>query len=147
MEKTATLIGRILLGHIFVLAGISKITAYGATQGYMNAMGVPGMLLPLVILLELGGGLALVFGLQTRIVAAALGAFCIVTAAIFHNNLADQTQMIMFMKNFAMAGGLLYVVAFGAGALSLDAWLGKRRSGSTGSTGSKGSTGQTAAHA
>jgi len=131
MEKSATLIGRILLAHIFVLAGISKITAYAATQGYMNAMGVPGMLLPLVILLELGGGLALVFGLQTRFVAAALGAFCIATAAIFHSNLADQTQMIMFMKNIAITGGLLYVVAFGAGALSVDAWLAKRRHGAT----------------
>ncbi len=120
MEKTATLIGRVLLAHIFLLSGITKIGGYAATAGWMEAMGVPGALLPAVILLEVGGGLALILGWQTKLAALALAGFSIIAALIFHNNFADQMQMIMFMKNFAMAGGLLYVAAFGAGAWSLD---------------------------
>ncbi len=122
LEKPTTLIGRILLGHIFVLAGFSKLGAgYASTQGWMEAMGVPGMLLPAVILLEIGAGAALILGFQARIAAIALAGFSIISALIFHTNFADQMQMIMFMKNFAMAGGLLFVSAFGAGAWSLDA--------------------------
>ncbi len=121
MEKATTLIGRILLGHIFVMAGISKLGAgYASTQGWMEAMGVPGILLPAVILLEIGAGAALILGFQARLAAAALAGFSIISALIFHTNFVDQMQMIMFMKNFAMAGGLLFVVAFGAGAWSLD---------------------------
>ena len=120
MSKYSSVIARILLAHIFVLAGISKITAYTGTQGYMEMMGVPGMLLPLVIILELGGGLAIVAGWQTRWVAYALAGFSVISALIFHSNLADQTQMIMFMKNFAIAGGLLLLAEHGPGAFSLD---------------------------
>jgi len=90
MEKATTLVGRILLGHIFLLAGISKIGSYAGTQGYMEAMGVPGMLLPLVILLEIGGGLALIVGFQARITASLLAGFSIISAIIFHANLGDQ---------------------------------------------------------
>ena len=120
MSKYSSVIARILLAHIFVLAGISKITAYTGTQGYMEMMGVPGVLLPLVIILELGGGLAIVAGWQTRWVAYALAGFSVISALIFHSNLADQTQMIMFMKNFAIAGGLLLLAEHGPGAFSLD---------------------------
>lgn len=120
MEKYVNLVGRILLAHIFLLAGLNKITGYSGTQGYMEAMGVPGMLLPLVIILEIGGALALIAGWQTRLAAYALAMFSIVSALIFHSNLADQMQMIMFMKNWAMAGGLLVLAANGAGAFSLD---------------------------
>jgi putative oxidoreductase len=120
MEKYVNLAGRILLAHIFLLAGLNKISGYSGTQGYMEAMGVPGVLLPLVILLEIGGALALITGWQTRLAAYALAAFCAVSALIFHNNLGDQIQMIMFMKNWAMAGGLLVLAANGAGAFSLD---------------------------
>lgn len=121
MSKFSTLIGRILLAHIFILAGLSKLGAgYAGTQGYMDAMGVPGMLLPLVILLELGGGLALAIGYKTRLAAWALAAFSIVAAVIFHNNLSDQMQMILFMKNLAIAGGLLILAEHGAGFYSLD---------------------------
>ncbi len=127
MEKTMTLIGRLLLAHIFLLAGFNKLGAsYSGTQAWMESMGVPGMLLPAVILLEIAGGLALILGFQARIVAAALAGFSIISALIFHANLADQTQMIMFMKNFSMAGGLLYVVAFGAGTWSIDNWWANR---------------------
>ena len=120
MEKYVNLAGRVLLAHIFLLAGINKITGYSGTQGYMEAMGVPGMLLPLVILLEIGGALALIAGWQTRLAAYALALFSIVGALIFHSNLGDQMQMIMFMKNWAMAGGLLVLAANSAGAFSLD---------------------------
>jgi putative oxidoreductase len=120
MEKYTNLAGRILLAQIFLLAGLNKITGYSGTQGYMEAMGVPGMLLPLVILLEIGGAVALIVGWQTRWAAYALALFSIVSALIFHNNLSDQIQMILFMKNLAMAGGLLVLAANGAGAFSLD---------------------------
>ncbi len=122
MEKVTTIVGRILLGHIFLLAGISKIGDYAGTQGYMEAMGVPGMLLPLVILLEVGGGIALIAGFQARITALALAGFSIVAAVSFHADFSNQMQMIMFMKNFAIAGGLLFVTAFGAGTWSVDAY-------------------------
>ena len=89
MDKYANLAGRILLAHIFLLAGLNKITGYSGTQGYMEAMGVPGMLLPLVILLEIGGAVALIVGWQTRWAAYALALFSIVAAVIFHSNLAD----------------------------------------------------------
>jgi putative oxidoreductase len=120
MEKYTNLVGRILLAHIFLLAGIDKITGYSGTQGYMEGMGVPGMLLPLVILLEIGGALALIVGWQTRLAAYALALFSIVAAIIFHSNLSEQIQMILFMKNWALAGGLLVLAANGAGAFSLD---------------------------
>ena len=120
MSKYSSVIARILLAHIFLLAGISKITAYAGTQGYMESVGVPGMLLPLVILLEAGGGLALILGWQTRYIAYALAGFTVIAAIIFHNNLGDQMQMIMFMKNFAIAGGLLLLAEHGPGAFSLD---------------------------
>ncbi len=120
MDKYTNLAGRILLAHIFLLAGLNKITGYSGTQGYMEAMGVPGMLLPLVILLEVGGAVALIVGWQTRWAAYALALFSMVSALIFHSNLSDQIQMILFMKNWAMAGGLLVLAANGAGAFSLD---------------------------
>jgi putative oxidoreductase len=120
MEKVSQFVARIFLGHIFLLAGISKIGAYAGTQGYMDAMGVPGMLLPLVILLEVGAGLAIIAGWKTRWAAIALAGFTAVSAVIFHNNFGDQTQMIMFMKNIAISGGLMLLAIHGAGAYSLD---------------------------
>lgn len=120
MKTINQLIVRVFLAQIFLLAGLSKIGAYQGTQGYMEAMGVPGSLLPLVILLEVGGGLAVLIGWQTRWIAYALAAFSIGAAVIFHNNFADQMQMIMFMKNIAIAGGFVSLALTGAGAFSLD---------------------------
>lgn len=119
MNKYSSVIARILLAHIFILAGMNKIMGYAGTQGYMESVGVPGMLLPLVILVEVGAGLALVVGWKTRWAAYALAGFTVLSAVIFHSNLGDQTQMIMFMKNFAIAGGLLLLAEHGAGAFSL----------------------------
>jgi len=120
MEKVIQLVARLFLGHIFLLAGLSKIGAYASNQGYMESMGVPGMLLPFVIVLEVGCGLAIILGWQTKCVAGAAALFTLVAAAIFHNDFSNQMQMILFMKNISIAGGLMLLVAHGAGAFSLD---------------------------
>ena len=120
MEKISQFVARLFLAQMFLLSGIFKISGYAGTQGYMEAMGVPGMLLPLVIALEIGGGLAIIAGWQTRLVSIVLAAFTLAAAAIFHNNLADQTQMIMFMKNIAIAGGFILLAVHGAGGYSWD---------------------------
>ena len=119
-QNLGDLAGRVLLAAIFLISGISKIGGYAGTQGYMEAMGVPGGLLPLVIALEILGGLAVMLGWQTRIVAFLLAGFTLLSALLFHANFVDQMQMIMFMKNVSIAGGFLMIVALGAGAFSLD---------------------------
>ncbi|MFC5706295.1 DoxX family protein [Aeromonas eucrenophila] len=125
MKDVALLVGRVLLALMFVIAGWGKISGYAGTQGYMEAMGVPGAILPLVILLELGGGLAIMLGLFTRSIAVLMGGFTLMAAFIFHYQPAEQMQMLMFMKNVSVAGGFLALAAAGAGAFSLDARLGK----------------------
>lgn len=120
MNNVSIAIGRIMLGHIFLLAGINKISAYAGTQAYMTSMGVPGMLLPLVIATEILGGLAVILGWQTRWASWALAGFTLIAAIIFHTDFSNQMQSIMFMKNIAITGGLLILAAHGAGTLSLD---------------------------
>ena len=120
ITKYASPVGRFLLAQIFLLAGLNKISGYAGTQGYMESMGVPGALLPLVIVLEVVGGLALILGWQTRLVALALAGFSIISAVIFHSDFSDQMQMVMFMKNFAIAGGLVILFAQGSGSYALD---------------------------
>lgn len=110
---------RLLMALIFIVAGYGKISDYAGTQGYMASMGVPGGMLPLVIAVELGGGLALLAGFQTRLVAGLLAGFSVITGFIFHGG-ADQMSQIMLMKNLAMAGGLLAFVRTGAGRPALD---------------------------
>lgn len=126
MNATSSLLGRLGLSLIFIISGWGKIAGYAATQQYMEAMGVPGGLLPLVIALELGGGLAILGGAFTRWIALAMAAFSLASAALFHG-LGDPAQAIHFWKNVAMAGGFLMLVANGAGALSLDAIWARRR--------------------
>ena len=109
MEKVTNLAARVLVGIIFLMAGFNKIGGYEGTQGYMEAIGVPGILLPLVILLEIGGGISLIIGWKVRYSAYALAAFTLVAGFLFHSNFADQMQSIMFMKNIAIIGGLLAV--------------------------------------
>lgn len=130
MNAILSLLGRVSLSLIFIISGAGKIAGYAATQGYMEAMGVPGALLPLVIALELGGGLAIAAGVFARWIALALALFSIVAAVIFHANFADQMQAINFWKNVAMAGGFLLLAAQGPGSLSLDALLQRRRDAS-----------------
>ena len=116
-------IGRIFLAVLFLLRGVGKIGEPAATQGYIASAGLPAPLLGylIAILVEVGGGLLLIVGYQTRIVALVLAAFTAVAAVAFHHNFADQNQMIHFLKNIAVVGGLLQVAAFGAGSFSLDA--------------------------
>lgn len=121
MNDYIALVTRLLLAQIFILSGLTKLGSYAATQGYMESMGVPSLLLPLVIALEIGGGLSLVVGWLARWSALALAGFCIATAVLFHWNFADQMQAINFMKNLAMTGGLLLLYVHGAGRLSMDA--------------------------
>jgi putative oxidoreductase len=120
VNATLSIAARVLASTIFIVAGFGKLGAgYAGTQAYMASAGAPGALLPLVIALEIGGGLSLLLGFQTRLVAFLLAGFCIISGMLFHTG-ADQIQQIMFMKNLAMAGGLLAFTVFGAGRLSLD---------------------------
>lgn len=120
---SASLVGRVLLSAIFVLSGLSKISAPAGMIGYIESVGLPfpTLALAIAILVEVVGGAALILGYRARLVAAGLAAFSVATALAFHFQLGDQNQFIHFFKNIAMAGGLLQVVAFGAGRFSLDA--------------------------
>jgi putative oxidoreductase len=121
--------GRLLIGLPFALSGLGKLAAFGPTTAMIAAAGLP--LPPLAwavaVALELGGGLLLIAGYQVRAVALALAVFSVVAGVAFHSNFADQNQMIHFLKNVMMAGGLLQITAFGAGAFSLDGRLSKGR--------------------
>lgn len=123
LSASASLAGRVLLSAIFVLSGISKVSAPAGMIGYIESVGLPfpTLALAIAILVEMVGGIALILGYRTRLVAAGLALFSVATALAFHNELADQSQFIHFFKNIAMAGGLLQVAAFGAGRFSLDA--------------------------
>lgn len=117
VDAILSLIARVLMAYIFIVAGWGKLTAYQATVGYMESMGVPAFMLPLTILVELGGGLALLLGFQARFAALGLAGFSLITALIFHSGADDAINL---MKNFAMAGGLIFLVLHGAGKISID---------------------------
>ncbi|MEO2268897.1 DoxX family protein [Pseudoalteromonas sp. YIC-656] len=123
LSNISALLARFGLSALFVLTGLSKIEYYDATAQYMASVGVPGMLLPLVILLEVLGGIMIIAGLFTRLTALAFAGFSVVSALLFHFQLDDQTQFLMFYKNIAIAGGFLALAASGAGKFSLDQWL------------------------
>jgi putative oxidoreductase len=128
LQSTTVLVGRILLGLIFVLSGFAKISGFDGTAGYIASKGLPlpQLVAALTIAFELGGGLALMAGLYTRQAVVALAGFTLLAGVIFHNFWAvpqaeQMAQQINFMKNLAIAGGMLVVAAFGPGRLSLDA--------------------------
>lgn len=116
---------RVLMSLLFLASGFGKLAAVGATQQYMAAYGVPGILLWPAAALELSGGVLLVLGLWLRPLALVLAGWCLLTAAIFHTAFSDQVQMVMFLKNMTMAGGFLILANAGAPVFSLDS----RRSG------------------
>ncbi|KAA1001720.1 DoxX family protein [Paraburkholderia panacisoli] len=128
--KFLPLLGRIMIGAPFVMSGLGKLGAYAATVGYIAAMGLPVPPLAYIaaVAVELGGGLLLLSGYRARYVSLAMAVFCLATAAFFHHNFADQNQMIHFLKNVMMAGGLLQITYFGAGAFSFDARAGRAAS-------------------
>lgn len=129
MTDGLTLLGRVLMSSIFLWSGWGKLMAAEGTQAYFAKLGLP---MPeaawaVAVFAELVVGLALLLGLFTRASGLILAAWCIATAFAAHANFADRAQEINFLKNVVMAGGMLYVVAFGAGAFSLDALIGRRR--------------------
>jgi putative oxidoreductase len=128
-ESGTLLLGRVLLSAIFISGGWGKLLGAAATQAAFGKMGLP---LPVVawgiaVIVELAGGVAILLGLLTRVVAVVLAIWCVATALIAHTNFAERAQEINFFKNMAMTGGFLVVAVVGAGAWSLDAWLGQRR--------------------
>ncbi|MBC8952631.1 DoxX family protein [Xenorhabdus sp. PB62.4] len=125
-EDNGLLIARILMSVLFIIAGYGKLgDAYAGTQEFMEAMKVPGILLPLTILLELGGGLAVMFGLLTRTTSVFIFIFCILTAVLFHNDFSDGMNLTMFLKNFSIGAGYLMLAMMGPGKFSIDGALKK----------------------
>ncbi|MCJ2135569.1 DoxX family protein [Methylobacterium sp. J-026] len=120
LSRWADAPARTLMSALFLLSGIGKLTAVSATQGYMAAYGVPGVLLWPAAAFEIGSGALLLLGLWTRPLGVLLAGWCLLTAAIFHTAFADQNQLINFLKNLAMAGGFLLLARAGATSLSLD---------------------------
>ncbi|WP_369789077.1 DoxX family protein [Rouxiella sp. WC2420] len=125
VQNTAILIARILMPILFIVAGWGKMHAYTATAAYMASAGVPGFFLPLTILLEFGGGLAIMFGFLTRTTAIITAVFTILTALLFHVDFSVPVNQMMFMKNLTIAGGYLVLFAAGPGAFSIDRLLKK----------------------
>jgi putative oxidoreductase len=123
LDTVFAVTGRVLIAALFLLSGIGKIASPSMTEGYIASAGLPAPLFGLLIaiLVEVGGGLLLIAGFQTRIVALVLAVFTLAAALVFHHNFADQNAMIHFFKNFAIIGGLLQIAAFGPGSVSLDA--------------------------
>jgi putative oxidoreductase len=121
IKEAAALAGRLLLAAIFLHEAYAKLTAYSAAVAYSEAFGVPGQLLPLAIAAEVGCGLLIVIGYQTRAAALVLAGFCVVTAAVFHTKLGVRNELLHFEKDLAIAGGFLVLFAHGAGAWALDA--------------------------
>ena len=120
INNSSTLAGRVLISFLFIMAGYNKIGGYEGTQGYMESMGVPGWLLPLVIGVELIGGLAVLVGYQTKIAAFLLAGFTFLSAVIFHSDFSQQMQMILFTKNLAITGAFLLLFVHGPGQWALN---------------------------
>ena len=129
MQTVNSLLGRIGLSALFIVSGLGKLAAYAGTEQYMAAAGVPGFLLPLVVLIEVGGGLFILAGAFTRATAVVLALFTLTAGILFHANLADQNQFIHLLKNIAIAGGFLTLAAHGPGPVSIDALRRKRAIG------------------
>jgi putative oxidoreductase len=122
LQNPATLVGRILLATLFVLSGFGKIVGYSGTEAYMSSHGLPlvSVLLPLTILVELGGGLCIVLGLYARQVAIVMFLFLIPVTLVFHTS-GDSANQIQLLKNLSIMGAMLLLAAFGPGLWSIDA--------------------------
>jgi putative oxidoreductase len=116
----ALLASRLLLGAIFVVEGYGKIAHYANATAYMQQYGIPDILLPPAILVELLGGLLIIVGWQTRLAAFVLAGFCILAALLFHLDFASRNETIHLLKDMAIAGGFLALLVSGAGTWSID---------------------------
>ncbi|MBD8162127.1 DoxX family protein [Erwinia persicina] len=125
LEDSGIVLARILMAILFVVAGWGKLTDYAGTQQFMASMGIPALFVPLTVLLEFGGGLAIMFGFLTRTTALITAIFTVLTAILAHSNFAVDGPT-MFLKNISIAGGFLLLAITGPGALSLDRLLGKK---------------------
>ena len=121
-QRFITFIGRVLLSLIFVLSGAGKLADHAGTVGYIASVHAPMPQLAywIAVIVEVGFGLALLVGFKAKFAAFGLAVFTLAAAFLFHNNFADQIQMIMFLKNITIIGGLLLIVAYGAGGFSVD---------------------------
>lgn len=126
LDDIGVLVARVLMPILFITAGWGKITNYAGTQQYMEAVGVPGILLPLTILLEFGGGLAVIFGFMTRTTALFTAGFTLIAAFLFHTDFSSGDNSLMFMKNLTIVGGYLLLGIMGPGAFSIDRMLNKK---------------------
>jgi putative oxidoreductase len=131
MPQSVALAGRILLSLVFIMSGMGKIAgpAEAIQSIASHGMPMPQAAYVVSVIIELGGSVALLVGWQARLAASVLALFCVITAVVFHSNFADHNMQIQFMKNLAIAGGMLQVAAFGGGAFSLDAMLTERKVG------------------
>ena len=120
MTAATSLLGRTLLALVFILAGVNKLQGYEATANMMQQFGVPAILLPGTIALEILGGLAVLAGFYARFAAIPLALFTLATAVVFHGNFADDVQLAMFLKNLAIIGGFLLLFAHGPGAWAVN---------------------------
>ena len=120
MTNILDLFARVLISTLFLINGIFKITNYDGTVGWMEGYGVPGILIIPAIITEILGPILIIVGYQTKITAAFLSLFCLLTAIIFHNEFSNQMQLTSFLKNIALAGGFLFLVINGSKKFSLD---------------------------
>ncbi len=120
LQKYADVLGRVLIGLLFLISGVEKLAGIDGTQAYMLSKGVPVMLLPLVLALEVGGAAAIILGWKTRLFALAFAGFLLLTAIIFHSDFDISMERILFLKDLALAGGFLLIFVHGPGELSLD---------------------------
>jgi putative oxidoreductase len=121
-RNLADFLGRVLMSVIFVVSGLLQISNYVGTQAYMELHGVLGAFLPAVIAVEMVGAVAMAAGYKTRAFACLLAVFTLLTAILFHSDTSTSAQGVHFMKNLAMTGGFMVVLAHGAGEWSLDAY-------------------------
>ena len=121
-QRITTLIGRALLSLIFIMSGLGKVADPAGTIGYISSVNapMPEVAYGIAVFVELVLGFSLLIGFKARLAAAGIAVFTLMAAFLFHNNFADQIQMIMFMKNITIVGGLLLIVAHGAGGFSVD---------------------------
>ena len=119
-ESSVLLVARFLLGSLFLWSGIGQVQGYDETAIFLARHGVIGSLLPVAIFVELAGAVLIIAGYRTKWTCLTLAGFCVMTALLFHANFADRTQMFHFLKNVAIAGGLLALYVTGPGRLSFD---------------------------